>query len=124
MNDAVPKEAADPRTPERPKNLTFMVGWLVFLGFYQIFLAWRFGTFFEGTQGLLRAEDGGVALEPLYATIGVIALVVAWGGWRLRPWAYAIAWLLQGMVFALAVVVIGLWWVGKDAPPGAAMRPA
>ena len=118
MNDAVPKEAADPRTPERPKNLTFMVGWLVFLGFYQIFLAWRFGTFFEGTQGLVRAEDGGVALEPLYATIGVIALVVAWGGWRLRPWAYAIAWLLQGMVFALAVVVIGLWWVGKDAPVG------
>ena len=26
-----------------------MVGWLVFLGIYQIFLAWKFGTFFEGT---------------------------------------------------------------------------
>ena len=33
---------------KRPKNLGFMVGWLVFLGVYQIFLAWRFGTFFEG----------------------------------------------------------------------------
>jgi len=27
--------------PLRPKNLGFMVGWLVFLGVYQIFLAWK-----------------------------------------------------------------------------------
>ena len=119
MSESDPARAAtDPKAPERPKNLNFMVGWLVFLGFYQIFLAWRFGTFFEGSRGLLRAEDGGVALEPLYATVGVIALIVAWGGWRLRPWAYSAAWLLQGLVFALAIVVVGLWWVGKDAPVG------
>ena len=102
----------------RPKNLTFMVGWLVLLGFYQIFLAWRFGTFFEGTSGDLRADYGGAALEPLYASIGVLAWVVAWGGWRLRPWAYVVAWVFQGMVFALAIVVISLWVAGKDAPVG------
>ena len=34
----------------RPPNLGFMVGWLVFLGIYQIALAWRFGTFFEGER--------------------------------------------------------------------------
>ncbi|MGO9794382.1 MAG: hypothetical protein ACLP8S_34120 [Solirubrobacteraceae bacterium] len=27
------------------------------------------------------------ALEPLHAAIGVIALITAWGLWRLRPWA-------------------------------------
>jgi hypothetical protein len=61
-----------------------MVGWLVFLGVYQIFLAWKFGTFFEGSKGDLRHYFGGAAMEPLYAAIGVTALIVAWGGWRLR----------------------------------------
>ena len=112
------RAATDPKAPERPKNLTFMVGWLVLLGFYQVFLAWRFGTFFEGTSGDLRADFGGAALEPLYASIGIFAWVIAWGGWRLRPWAYVAAWVFQGMVFALAVVVIGLWIDGKPAPFG------
>ena len=110
-----PAEAAQPK---RPKNLGFMVGWMVFLGIYQIFLAWRFGTFFEGTRGDLRKYYGGATLEPLYATIGIVALVIAWGGWRLRPWAYRLAWVFQGLVFALALVVFGLWLAGKDAPAG------
>jgi len=105
-----------------------MVGWLVFLGFYQIFLAWRFGTFFEGSDGDLRHYFGGAALEPLYAAIGVLALIVAWGGWRLRPWAYRLAWVFQALVF---VVVIGgvvirvmgksspIWWLLLDAAFGA-----
>ena len=50
--------------------------------------------------------------------IGVLAWVVAWGGWRLRPWAYVVAWVFQGMVFALAIVVISLWVAGKPAPIG------
>ena len=104
--------------PPRPYQLGFMVGWLVFLGIYQVFLAWRFGTFFEGSRGLLRGQYGGAALEPLYAAIGLVALVVAWGGWRLRPWAYRLAWVFQGLVFGLALVVIGLWLAGKDAPIG------
>jgi len=74
--------------PPRPKNLAFMVWWLVFLGLYQIFLAWRFGTFFEGTHGDLRHAYGGKFLEPRYASISVAALIVAWGGWHLRQWAY------------------------------------
>jgi len=118
MSDADQPQAGTTGTPERPKNLTFMVGWLVLLGFYQVFLAWRFGTFFEGTKGDLRADFGGAALEPLYASIGILAWVVAWGGWRLRPWAYVVAWVFQGMVFALAAVVIGLWIDGNDAPVG------
>ena len=85
----------------RPKNLTFMVGWLVFLGVYQVFLAWRFGTFFEGTSGALRDEFGGAALEPLYLSIGAVALIIAWGGWHLRPWAYWLAWIFQGLIFRI-----------------------
>jgi hypothetical protein len=111
-------EAAAPDKGARPKNLTFMVGWLVFLGVYQIFLAWRFGTFFEGSQGDLRSDYGGWAMEPLYAAVGVLALVVAWGGWRLRPWAYRLAWVFQGLVFALALVIFALWIAGKSAPAG------
>lgn len=115
---SVDKQAgpSDPETPPRPNNLTFMVGWMVFLGIYQIFLAWRLGTFFEGSKGLFREDLGGAAMEPLYAAIGVIALVIAWGGWRLRPWAYRLAWVFQGLVFALALVVLGLWLAGKDVP--------
>jgi hypothetical protein len=44
-------------TPAWPKNLGFMVGWLVFLGVYQIFLTWKFGTFFEGSKGRARGES-------------------------------------------------------------------
>jgi hypothetical protein len=104
--------------PKRPKNLTFMVGWMVFLGLYQIFLAWKFGTFFEGTHGDVRKYYGGATLEPLYATIGVVALIVAWGGWRLRPWAYHLAWVFQGLVFAVVVGGIALRIAGKPAPLG------
>ena len=111
-------EAAAPDKGARPKNLTFMVGWMVFLGVYQIFLAWRFGTFFEGTSGDLRSYFGGATLEPLYAAVGVIALIVAWGGWRLRRWAYLLAWVFQGLIFALALSVLVLWIAGKSAPAG------
>ena len=113
-----PDRAGKTAERQRPKNLTFMVGWMVFLGIYQIFLAWRFGTFFEGEQGDLRKYYGGATLEPLYATIGVLALVVAWGGWRLRPWAYRLAWVFQGLIFVLALAVIGLWIAGKSVPIG------
>ena len=104
--------------PQRPYQLGFMVGWLVFLGIYQIALAWRLGTFFEGSDGILRGLNGGAAMEPLYAAVGVFALVIAWGGWRLRPWAYRLAWVFQALVFALALVIIGLWLAGKNAPIG------
>lgn len=102
----------------RPPNLGFMVGWLVFLGVYQILLAWRFGTFFEGEQGDLRQYYGGAALEPLYASVGVIALVVAWGGWHLRPWAYRASFILQGLVYLLVVGGLVFWAMGKPAPVG------
>ena len=62
-----PARSAPGSAADRPKNLTFMVGWLVFLGIYQIFLAWKFGTFFEGVHGDLRHYFGGAVLEPLYA---------------------------------------------------------
>ena len=115
---------SDAAARTRPPNLTFMVGWLVFLGIYQILLAWKFGTFFEGSKGDLRHYLGGAALEPLYAAVGVLALVVAWGGWRLRPWAYRLAWVFQGLVFAVVVggIVVRLaghsapiWWLLLDA---------
>ena len=109
-------EVAGP--PARPKNLGFMAGWLVFLGVYQIFLAWRFGTFFEGTQGLLRADYGVAAVWPLYVTIGIVALIEAWGLWQMRRWAYYLGFLLQGLVYALVVVVVALWIDGKPAPVG------
>ena len=104
--------------PQRPYQLGFMVGWLVFLGMYQIFFAWKFGTFFEGSQGDLRAHFGGAALEPLYAAVGIVALVTAWGGWKLRPWAYRLGWVFQGLIFALALVIIGMWIAGKNVPIG------
>jgi len=118
VTDAPKKQAAAPAQGVRPKNLGFMVGWLVFLGLYQILLAWRFGTFFEGSQGDLRAYYGGATLEPLYATIGVVALVVAWGGWRLRPWAYRVSFVLQGLVFVVVLGGLILWATGKSAPVG------
>jgi hypothetical protein len=111
-------EAAAPGKGARPKNLTFMVGWMVFLGVYQIALAWRFGTFFEGDQGDLRQYYGGATLEPLYATVGVLALVIAWGGWRLRRWAYLASFVLQGLIYVLVLGGIIVWLLGKPAPVG------
>jgi hypothetical protein len=51
--------------------------WFVFVGGYQIFFAWRFGTFYEGEQGDLRKLYRGVAMERPYADIGILAFVVA-----------------------------------------------
>jgi len=118
VTDASKNQGDAPDKGGRPKNLGFMVGWLVFLGLYQILLAWRFGTFFEGSQGDLRAYYGGATLEPLYATIGVVALVVAWGGWRLKPWAYRVSFVLQGLVFVVVLGGLILWATGKSAPVG------
>ncbi len=95
-----------------------MVGWLVFLGLYQIFLAWRFGTFFEGNHGDLRHAYGGKVLEPLYASIGVAALIVAWGGWHLRPWAYRAALIFQALVYVVVIGGIVIWLFGRSAPVG------
>ena len=55
-------------------------------------------------------------MEPLYAAVGALALVVAWGGWRLRPWAYRLAWVFQGLVFAVVLTGIALRIAGKTAP--------
>jgi hypothetical protein len=57
----------------RPKSLRVMVDRLVFLGLYQILLAWRFGTFFKDTNAVLRHYYGDSVWEPVYATTGVIA---------------------------------------------------
>jgi len=57
-------------------------------------------------------------MEPLYATIGVVALIVAWGGWRLRPWAYRASFVLQGLVYLVVLGGIILWLTGKSAPIG------
>ena len=129
MSDSASKPQSDPHDQKpRPKNLGFMVGWMVFLGVYQITLAWRFGSFFEGTQGDLRNHFGGLVLEPLYATIGVIALVIAWGGWHLRPWAYRASFVLQGLIYVLIIggIIVRLtghpapiWWLVLDALFGA-----
>ena len=118
MTASEPATHPEPAERSRPKDLTFFIGWLVFLGVWQILLAWRFGTFFEGSQGLLRDVYGGSALEPFYAATGVAALALAFGGWNLRPWAYWLAWVFQGLVFAVALLVIGLWWAGEDSPVG------
>lgn len=111
-------EAVAPDKGARPKNLTFMVGWMVFLGVYQIALAWRFGTFFEGEQGDLRQYYGGATLEPLYATIGVVALVIAWGGWHMRRWAYLASFVLQALIYLLIIGGLVVWLAGKPAPVG------
>ena len=50
--------------------------------------------------------------------IGVLALIVAWGGWRLRPWAYRLAWVFQGLVFIVVLGGIALRIAGKPAPIG------
>lgn len=102
----------------RPKDLPIMTGWAVVVGLYQIFLAWRFGSFFDGTEGLVRVQIGGVALEPVYALVGAIIVIGAWGGWHLRPWAYWLACVLQGLIFLAALIVVVLWLAGKDAPVG------
>jgi hypothetical protein len=51
--------------------------WFVVAGVCQIYFASRFATFYEGAQGNLRKLCGGVAMEPLYAAIGILAFVVA-----------------------------------------------
>jgi hypothetical protein len=69
-----------PAPPERQRYLMFFVAVRCCRRLPDLF-TWRFGTFYKGEQGDLRMLYGGVAMEPLYAAIGILAFVAA----RLAP---------------------------------------
>ena len=108
-------EASKVRT--KPKMTGFMAGWLVFVGFYQIFLAANHGGLFFGQNNLLRQDLSTTALAVFYVVAGVLFLIVAYGIWTLRWWAFPLGLVVQGMVIALALEGIVRWLaLGQQAP--------
>ena len=101
----------------KPKWTGAMAGWLVFVGFYQMFLAARHGGLFLGDNNLLQQDVSHTDLVVLYAVAGVLFLVVAYGIWTLRWWAFPAGLVLQGMVIAVALEGIARWLaLGQQAP--------
>jgi len=101
----------------RPKLTGFMAGWLVFVGFYQMFLAAKHGGLFFGDNSLLQQDISTMTLSIAYAVMGVLFMIIAYGIWNLRWWAYPLGLVVQGMVISLALVGITRWLAaGQQAP--------
>ena len=101
----------------RPKLTGFMAGWLVFLCFYQVFLATKHGGLFLGENNLLQQDLNTSALTILYSIMGVLFLIIAYGIWNLKWWAFPVGLVVQGMVIAIALEGILRWLaLGQQAP--------
>jgi hypothetical protein len=102
---------------DKPQYTGFMAGWAVFLAFYQVFLAARHGGLFLGENNLLQQDVSHTDLIFLYSTMGVLFLIIAYGIWNLKWWAFPLALVVQGMVIAVALEGIFRWLaLGQQAP--------
>ena len=94
-----------------------MVGWLVFLGFYQPFLAAQHGGFFLGQNNLLHQDVSSTDLVILYLVMGVLFLVLAYSAWTMKWWAFPLGLVIQGMVIVVALEGVARWLLlGQSAP--------
>ena len=101
----------------RPKWTGFMAGWAVFLAFYQGFVALQHGGLFLGENTLVRQDLSSIDLAILYSVMGVLFLIIAYGIWALKWWAFPLALVVQGMVIAVALSGIIRWLaLGQQAP--------
>jgi hypothetical protein len=101
----------------KPKWTGFMAGWAVFLAFYQTFLAAQHGGLFLGENNLVRQDLSSIDLAILYSLMGVLFLIIAYGIWTLKWWAFPVGLVVQGMVIAVALSGIIRWLaLGQQAP--------
>jgi hypothetical protein len=101
----------------RPKWTGLMVGWLVFLGFYQPFLAAQHGGFFLGQNNLLQQDVSSADLVILYMVMGALFLVLAYSAWTMKWWAFPLGLVIQGMVIVVALEGVARWlMLGQSAP--------
>jgi hypothetical protein len=101
----------------KPKYTGFMAGWAVFLAFYQVFLAANHGGLFLGENTLVQKDLSHTDLIILYSTMGVLFLIIAYGIWNLKWWAFPLGLVVQGMVIAVALEGIVRWLaMGLQAP--------
>ena len=101
----------------KPKWTGFMAGWAVFLAFYQGFVALQHGGLFLGQNTLVRQDLSSIDLAILYSVMGVLFLIIAYGIWALKWWAFPLALVVQGMVIAVALSGIIRWLaLGQQAP--------
>jgi hypothetical protein len=104
-------------TRVKPKYTGFMAGWAVFLAFYQTFLAAKHGGLFLGENSLVQQDISSTDLTILYVSMGVLFLIIAYGIWTLRWWAFPLGLVVQGMVIAVALSGIIRWLaLGQQAP--------
>jgi hypothetical protein len=101
----------------KPKWTGFMAGWAVFLAFYQTFLAAQHGGLFLGENSVVRQDLSHADLVVLYCIMGVLFLIVAYGIWSLKWWAFPLGLVVQGMVIAVALEGVIRWLaLGQQAP--------
>jgi len=68
-----------------------------------------------GENNLLQQDVSHTDLIFLYSTMGVLFLIIAYGIWNLKWWAFPLALVVQGMVIAVArghFPLAGAWSAG------------
>ena len=101
----------------KPKYTGFMAGWMVFLAFYQTFVAAQHGGLFLGENNLLRQDLSSTFLAVFYVVMAILFLIIGYGIWTLEWWAFPIGLVVQGMVISIALVGVVRWLaLGQQAP--------
>jgi hypothetical protein len=97
------------KKPDKPPYITAYIVWLMILGFYQVFLAVEFGGMFMGRDNLLRGEVGATGMQIFYIGTGVLAFILTYGIWKVRPWAFPFGLVLQGMIIGFTLAGLFRW---------------
>lgn len=104
-------------TLARPKYTGFMVGWLVFLGVYQIFFAGLFGGLFLGANAPFLVVTPPIDVQLVRTVMGIVAFVTAYGLWKMQWWGLVLGFILEGII--IAVVLEGFmryFWLNETEP--------
>lgn len=101
----------------KPKYTGFMAGWMVFLAFYQAFLAARHGGLFLGENSLLQQDLSSNFLATFYVVMAILFLIIGYGIWTLKWWAFPIGLVVQGMVITVALTGVFRWLALNQQAP-------
>ena len=92
---------------ERPTGVAVLAVAAAVLGVLAILAAGAWWNASEGVAWLPRIHGGEKLIALVLLAVGVCEIVLAYGAWMLRPWAWTLGVALQIAVIVLAVLQLG-----------------
>ena len=92
---------------ERPTGVAVLAVAAAVLGVLAILAAGAWWNASEGVAWLPRVHGGEKLIALVLLAVGLCEIVLAYGAWMLRPWAWTLGVALQIAVIVLAVLQLG-----------------